>query len=86
MVVSQKIKNSSVKEIQKAGENGIIGSLNNIGNIYYVQGEYPKALDKFVAGLKVCGEFGNNKGAARFLNNIGIIFKEQGNYPKALET
>ena len=64
---------------------GIASSLGNIGNIYYQQGDYPKALDQYFKSLKIKEKLGNKKGIANSLNNIGLIYFEQGDYPKALD-
>jgi tetratricopeptide (TPR) repeat protein len=57
---------------------------NNIGLIYQDQGDYPGALNEFLAALKIREEIGDLRGAASARNNIGIIYKNQGNYTEAL--
>lgn len=60
-------------------------SLNNIGNIYFNQGDITKALDYWVKSLKIQEGIADKQGIATTLNNIGAIYKRQGNIPKVLE-
>ena len=62
-------------------------SYNNIGNVYYNQGNYAQALDNINKALEIrLSVFGENHPAvAASYNNIGVIFCRQGNYDKALE-
>ena len=58
---------------------------NNIGAIYYFQGNYPKALDHFTRSLKLKRQLNDKAGIARTYGNIALIYYQQGNYPKALD-
>ncbi len=58
---------------------------NNIGNIYYYQGNFPEALKNYLASLKIREEIGDKKGIADSYNNIGNIYVSQGNYPDGLK-
>ncbi len=60
-------------------------SLNNIGLIYFEQGNIPKALEYYNQSLKAKEELGDKQGLANSLNNIGNVYKTQNNIPKALE-
>ncbi|MFX1365919.1 MAG: tetratricopeptide repeat protein [Promethearchaeota archaeon] len=60
-------------------------ALNNIGEIYRVQGNYPEALKRYEEALKIAEQSGDLSGKAKCLNNIGEIYRVQGNYPKALK-
>ncbi|MBL4587555.1 MAG: tetratricopeptide repeat protein [Flavobacteriales bacterium] len=55
------------------------------GVSHAIQGNYPKALNYYMQGLKINEEIGNKEGSAIAIGNIGSIYLSQGNYPKALD-
>ena len=67
----------------RAGE---ANTLNNIGGVYGLQGNYPEALETYEESLALQRELGDRAGEANTLNNIGIVYRLLGNYPEALET
>ena len=60
-------------------------TLCNIGNVYRVQGSYPKALDYFFQSLKIAEELGNKYVQANNLGSIGSIYEEQKEHLKAID-
>lgn len=56
-----------------------------IGNIYYEQANYSKALEYYFNALKIKLKIGDKRGEASNLGNIGLIYSEQQDYTKALE-
>ena len=62
-------------------------SYNNIGLVYYTQGDYDKALEYYFRALaireKVLGR--EHPDTATSYNNIGGVYDTQGDYDKALE-
>ncbi len=60
-------------------------SLGEIGNAYFGQSNYPKALEFQFKALKLNEELGREKGVGNILGNIGNIYSDQKNYEKALE-
>ena len=90
---SLKLKEELLEQAKRSGnpaalresKQGIAASHNNIGLIYYEQGNYPEALKEYFASLKLREEIAYKQGIAMSHNNIGIIYKEQGNYPEALK-
>ena len=68
---------------------GIASSLNNIGIIYKIQGNYDqvhpverdslfnRAMDYYLKSLRIKEELGNKAGIASSLNNIAIIYYSQ---------
>ena len=63
---------------EKIGDKyGITISLNNIGGIYYNQGDIPKSLEYFGKSLQLEEEIGDKLGIAYSLNNIGSIYLAQ---------
>ena len=77
------------QSMQQCGElSDWTGSvLNNIGNIYEIQGNYDKALEYHNKALDsrktALGE--QHPDVASSFNNIGIVYRKQGDYDKALE-
>jgi adenylate cyclase len=55
------------------------------GVSFYVQGNYPKALDFFKQSLKIGEEIGDKKGIAASLSNIGSIYQYQSDFTQALD-
>jgi len=58
--------------------------LNNIGMIYYSQGQLDTALEYFQRALTLREQVGNPADIASSLNNIGMIYKSQGQLDVAL--
>ncbi len=55
------------------------------GNVYYVKGEYPKAIVFFKDALKIRNSIGDDEGAANSLNNLGVMHRKIGQLEMALE-
>ncbi len=68
----------------KFKKGGAIAS-NNIGSVYFLQGNYLESLKNFFTTLKIMEELGDKKGMANAYNNIGIIYKNQDNLPEAMK-
>lgn len=60
-------------------------SLNTLGAINLLQGNYQQAMEYYHNALKINNEIYNIEGIGRNYNNIAIIYNRQGNYDKALE-
>ena len=60
---------------------------NEIGLVYYKQGDYEKALEYYRKALVIKEkQLGNNHPSTSITyNNIGLVYKKQGDYKKALE-
>ena len=59
-------------------------SYNNIGIIYWSQGDYSEAMKYYLACLKIREEIGDKQALAVPYINIGLTYDRQGNYPEAL--
>ncbi|PCH66496.1 MAG: hypothetical protein COC01_07875 [Bacteroidetes bacterium] len=57
---------------------------NNIGNVFYFQGDYASALKNYLTSLKIRKEIGDQKLIAASYNNIGIIYSISGDLSQAL--
>ncbi len=64
---------------------GVANSYRQIAIVYYIKGEYDKAISNFKQSLKTWKEAGDVSGVGRAHNNIGIIYFNIGQYDKALE-
>ena len=52
------------------------------GDIYYGRGDYTRALEFYVAGLRVCEGGASHYGIARFYKNIGNVYCQYQDYEK----
>ena len=60
-------------------------SYNNIGDIYYDQEDFSKAIDYYKKHLKINQQIGDKERIGFAFNNIGLSYKTQGNFKEALE-
>lgn len=56
-----------------------------LGNSFFDQGDYPRALEYFFSSLKIQEKLNNPSGTAAILTNIGNTFNNELDYAKALE-
>jgi two-component system sensor histidine kinase UhpB len=64
-------------------KKGIGNAYNNLGNIYFYQGNYSEELKNHLASLKPRDEAGDKKAVIITYNNIGLVNWNAGNYPEA---
>ena len=78
---------SLAEELYGTEHEKTAGSYNNIGLIYWIQGNYPEALNYFFRALeinkKVFGSYHSE--TATSYNNIGLVYWKHNDYPEALE-
>ncbi len=55
------------------------------GDIYYGRGDYTRALEFYVSGLKVCEGGSDKYGIARFYKNIGNVYCQFQDYEKGAD-
>ncbi len=60
-------------------------ALNNEAYLANLQGDIPKALEKYKQSLLLAEKAGDKKGLAYVLNNLGSLYQYQGEIQKALE-
>jgi adenylate cyclase len=58
---------------------------NNLGNIYYFQGDYPAALNYYQKALSANTVAGFNRGIPYNLSNIGLVYFRTKSYREALD-
>ncbi len=68
---------------QNALKNHIASELNNIGLVYYSQGEYVQCLGYYNQSINILRETGDSMKIAQSLMNTGIVYQKQGIYDKA---
>lgn len=60
-------------------------SIGEIGNAYFGQSNYPKALEYQLRALKLSEELQQEKAVGNIMGNIGNIYSDQKEYEKAIE-
>ena len=60
-------------------------TLNDIGEIFRIKGEYQKALKNYELALNIAEHLGTDTGKLVIFNNISNIYQKQGNYKEALK-
>jgi len=58
---------------------------NHMGNFYYDEGDYGRALEYFLNSIKIREERADRKGVAAAMSNMGNIYERTGNYTKCLD-
>ena len=66
-------------------EKGKAISLNRIGNVYQVLGNYPKSMEVLLKALQINEKINNIEGKQINLGNIGVLYFEQEDYYQALD-
>jgi len=64
---------------------GEAASLNEIGDVYRVLGNFPKAMEVYLQALKLNEKINNRDGIVSNLTYIGFIYTQQGDNRQALE-
>lgn len=60
-------------------------NLANIGNVYLLRGEYPKAISHYQQAVAIARELSDWISTAKWLQNLKITFEQMGNYELARE-
>ncbi len=81
----QKLAKDTPFEDRKTILDYVFMVYTNIGEVYYLTGDFSEALKKFSKSLNIAKEIQNETKLAIAYNNIAIIYTEQGNYPEALK-
>jgi signal transduction histidine kinase len=81
LLLAQQALSISKKEGYTKGE---ALSLNMIAAVFLTTGNYPKALEAYLQGLKKSESIGDKSAIVRFTGNIGAVYNAQGDYRKSL--
>ena len=84
-VCDRNLKNELNELELKKFKKSLGSSYNNIGIIYYDQGNLEKAMEYNLKSLTIVEEIGDKIVMSASYNNIGIIYKKKGNLEKAVE-
>ncbi|MFW9995749.1 MAG: tetratricopeptide repeat protein [Candidatus Odinarchaeota archaeon] len=58
---------------------------NMLGRVFYLEGNYPDAVNQWKSTAKTAEQFGYNRIAATCYNNLGVVLSKSGDYQRALE-
>jgi len=71
---------------QAAGdERGVASTIDDLGKIAWLKGEYPAALGMFRDGLMRRKQLGDRRSIALSLNNVGLALQDSGEFKDALD-
>ncbi len=59
-------------------------TLNNLGTVFYISGNYPEALHYYLGGLEIREQLKDTAAIGKSFNNIALVYYEQGDLPQAL--
>lgn len=60
-------------------------SLNALGKVFWITGNYPKSLEKLLVSLKILEKINDPQGLGNCIRDIGNVYFEQEDYRQALE-
>ena len=67
-------------------ERGVASSLDDIGKLHWLRGDYPRALDQMRRALTMRRRVGDRRSIALSYNNLGLVFQDSGQFKEALES
>jgi tetratricopeptide (TPR) repeat protein len=70
---------------QAQDERGIASTLDDIGKLHWLKGDYPLALEYTLRSLAMRRKMGDRRSIALSLNNLGLVHQDSGNYKGALD-
>mgnify|MGYP002401668668 CR=1 FL=1 len=70
---------------QAQDDRGIASTLDDIGKLHWLKGEYPLALEYTLRSLAMRRKIGDRRSIALSLNNLGLVHQDSGNFKGALE-
>jgi predicted ATPase len=65
---------------------GIASTVDDLGKLHWLRGDYVKALDYGQRGLAMRRQIGDRRSIALSLNNLGLVYQDSGQFKKALES
>ncbi|HEY1693352.1 MAG TPA: tetratricopeptide repeat protein [Polyangiaceae bacterium] len=70
---------------QAQDERGIASTLDDIGKLHWLKGDYPVALEYTLRSLAMRRKMADRRSIALSLNNLGLVHQDSGNYKGALD-
>jgi tetratricopeptide (TPR) repeat protein/type II secretory pathway predicted ATPase ExeA len=70
---------------QAQDERGIASTLDDIGKLHWLKGDYPLALEYTLRSLAMRRKLADRRSIALSLNNLGLVQQDSGNYKAALD-
>ncbi len=70
---------------QGQDERGIASTLDDIGKLHWLKGDYPLALEYTLRSLAMRRKMADRRSIALSLNNLGLVQQDSGNYKAALD-
>ncbi len=71
---------------QSQDERGIASTLDDIGKLHWLKGDYPLALEYTLRSLAMRRKLGDRRNIALSLNNLGLVQQDSGDYKGALDS
>jgi tetratricopeptide (TPR) repeat protein len=71
---------------QSHDERGIASTLDDIGKLHWLKGDYALALEYTLRSLSMRRKLGDPRNIALSLNNLGLVQQDSGDYKGALES
>jgi tetratricopeptide (TPR) repeat protein len=68
---------------QGGDERGIASSVDDLGKLSWLKGDYPKALDHLERALEMRRDLGDRRSIALSLNNLGLVLQDSGRFRDA---
>ena len=69
---------------QMGDDRGIASTVDDLGKLHWLRGDYTKALDFGQRGLAMRRTIGDRRSIALSLNNLGLVYQDSGQFKKAL--
>jgi tetratricopeptide (TPR) repeat protein len=66
-------------------ERGIASTVDDVGKLFWLRGNYPKALDATQRALAMRRKLGDRRSIALSLNNLGLVYQDSGQFKLALD-
>ena len=83
---AQKHLEAAMALFRAAGdERGVASSIDDIGKLSWLRGEYPAALGYLRDGLARRRRLGDRRSIALSFNNLGVVLQDSGEFRQALE-
>jgi tetratricopeptide (TPR) repeat protein len=71
---------------QSQDERGIASTLDDIGKVHWLNGDYALALEYTLRSLSMRRKLGDRRNIALSLNNLGLVQQDSGDYKGALDS